>query len=121
MVWPNQNKKKKSNSFSNISKSLRKKASQAGYKTANTGGYIAGRTSAKIAKTPVLRKASVKVTKVATSKPVQKVATTKPAKQVGKAIGKIQLGPRAAGAMSKGFAVGIKDSTVSSFRNRKRS
>jgi hypothetical protein len=111
--------KKKSNFLSNTANSFRKKASKVGYKAANTGGYVAGRTSAKVAKTPVLRKASAKVAKVVASKPVQKVNSTKPVRQVGKAINKIQLGPRAAGAMSKGFATGVKDSAVSSFRKRR--
>ena len=121
MVWSSQNKKRnKGFGFKNTAKSLRKKASQAGYRAANAGGYVAGRTSAKIAKTPVLRKTSAKVAKVFASKPVQKADSTKPARKVGSAIAKIQLGPRAAGAMSKGFATGVKDSVVSSFRNRKR-
>lgn len=113
--------KKKSKGFGKTVKSLRNKAAQAGYKAANTGGYVAGRTSAKIAKTPVLRKTSAKVARVVASKPVQKAASTKPARKVGSAIAKIQLGPRAAGAMSKGFATGVKDSAISSFRKRKRS
>lgn len=119
MVWSSQNKKRnKGFGFKNTAKSLRKKASQAGYRAANAGGYVAGRTSAKIAKTPVLRKTTAKVAKIASTKPVQKVATSKPAKKVGSALSKIQLGPRAAGAMSKGFATGVKDSAVSSFRKR---
>jgi len=113
-------KQKKNNSFGKTVKSLRNKASQAGYKTANAGGYVAGRTTAKVAKTPVLRKTSAKVAKVIASKPVQKTASTKPARKIGSTIAKIQLGPRAAGAMTKGFATGVKDSAVSSFRRRKR-
>lgn len=118
MIWSSQNKKRnKGFGLKNTAKSLSKKASQAGYKAANASGYVAGRTSAKIAKTPVLRK----VAKVVAAKPVQKVASTKPARKVGSGLAKIQLGPRASGAMTKGFATGVKDSAVSSFRKRKRS
>lgn len=55
--------KKKGKGFGSAAKSLRKKASQAGYKAANIGGYVAGRTSAKVAKTPRLRKIASKLPK----------------------------------------------------------
>jgi hypothetical protein len=75
MVWSSQNKKRnKGFGLKKVSKSLRKKASQAGYKAANASGYVAGRTTAKIAKTPKLRNT---VGKIAPKLP-KKLPGTKP-------------------------------------------
>ena len=103
MLWSSQNKKRNSNSFSKVSKSLRKKASQAGYKVANVGGYVAGRTSAKIAKTPKLRNT--------VGRAANKLPKTKPPR----------ISIRTQAAITKGLASGASDSIRSSYRRNSNS
>lgn len=99
-----QNKKKsKGFGFKNTAKSLRKKASQAGYKAANTSGYVAGRVGTKIARTPKLRNT---VGRVANKLPKSNSSPPK-------------VSIRTQAALTKGLVSGASDSIRASYRKRK--